>query len=132
MGKLKQLFESSYGNNIVVKGIKYIPILSTILLTVHVGFLLLGIEEIYTEWLSVLLLVLLVLLMVLLSVRFNFCVLHKLLILYMTIMTCCVCVQRLDGFGDALNSFRIVLFAIGAALSGIAIYKINEDGCGEQ
>ena len=125
MKRCSRIWETS-GNTFVVKGINYVPLLSTILLTIHVGLLLVGIRGIVTEVASILLLVLLT---ILLSVRFNFCILHKLLILYMTIMTICVCIQRFNGFGVTLTSFRVLVFALGVVLSGLAIYKINEDGC---
>lgn len=128
--KLLKLFADLKGilksNHLIVLGIKYIPLVSTLLLTLHVAFLLMGLYEPITVGLSA---VLLVVLMVLLSIRFSFCWLHRAMIIYMAVMTLCICVQKYDGFGTLVTAVRLVLFAIGVGLAALAIFKKCDDEC---
>lgn len=129
---MKKLFaglkETLKSNRPIVLGIKFIPVISVMLLTLHVGLLLCGWHEVITVGLSA---VLLVTLLILLSIRFNFCMLHKALIAYMAVMTLCICIQRMDGFGQALTIFRTIMFMLGLILSYLAVKKFNDDDCGK-
>lgn len=111
------------GNRLVVLGIKYIPVICTILLTLHVAMLLMGVYEPFTAGVSVFLILVL---LVLLSFRFGFCKLHKAMIIYMVAMTVCVCIQKCDGFGRLLTLFRMIMFGIGCVLVALSFLK----GCG--
>lgn len=115
-------------NRPIVLGLKYIPVMSVVLLTIHTGLLLVGCHEILTVGLSA---ALLVLFMILLSIKFNFCLLHKAMIVYMALMTLCICLQRLDLFGESLTLFRVVMFAFGVVLAVLALTKGKDDGCCE-
>lgn len=134
MDKLKGLLDkvSSLlsGNKIVVLGIKYIPIICTILLTLHIGALLVGLHEPVTVAFAA---VLMVVLLVLLSIRFSFCRLHKALIIFMATVTLCICIQKYQAFGAVITAARLMMFAIGIGLVVLAICKIvKKDDCDGQ
>lgn len=115
-------------NRLIVLGIKYIPLLCTVLLVLREGLQLLGYYEPITAALAV---ILNVVLLILLSVRFSFCNLHKAMIIYMALMTLCICVQKYDVFGKALDIVRLSLFAIGVGLISLAIFKKCNNDCSE-
>lgn len=116
------------GNNLIVKGIKYIPVICTFLLSLHVFLLLMDVYEPVTVGISV---VLMVVLLILLSIRFGFCKLHKAMIVYMGVMTLCICIQKYDGFGILLRAIRIVMLVIGVVLLVLSALKCKNDECGE-
>lgn len=116
------------GNNLIVKGIKYIPVICTFLLSLHVFLLLMDVYEPVTVGISV---VLMVVLLILLSIRFGFCKLHKAMIIYMGVMTLCICIQKYDGFGIMLRAVRIVMLVIGVVLLVLSALKCKNDECGE-
>lgn len=124
-----KITESISCNRNIICGIKYIPVICALLLTLHVGLLLIGIQEAVTVGVAA---VLLVLLLVLLSIKFHFCILHKMLILYMAVCTLCICIQRMNGFEhQILKPVRLVLFALGIALLTWAAIKLKDDDCGK-
>ena len=116
------------GNNLIVKGIKYIPMICTFLLSLHVFLLLMDVYEPITVGISA---VLMVILLILLSIRFGFCKLHKAMIAYMGVMTLCICIQKYDGFGILLRAVRIVMLVIGVVLLVLSALKCKNDECGE-
>lgn len=117
-----------YGNKLLVKGIKYIPIICTFLLSLHIFLLLMDVYEPITVGISA---VLMVVLLILLSIRFGFCKLHKAMIIYMGVMTLCICIQKYEGFGLLLRAVRIVMLVIGVVLLVLSALKCNNDECGE-
>lgn len=116
------------GNNLIVKGIKYIPMICTFLLSLHVFLLLMDVYEPITVGISA---VLMVILLILLSIRFGFCKLHKAMIAYVGVMTLCICIQKYDGFGILLRAVRIVMLVIGVVLLVLSALKCKNDECGE-
>lgn len=128
-GLFSRIKEYLDGNQIIVLGIKYIPVICTALATVHLAFLLMHIYEPYSVSLAV---VLMLILLILLSIRFNFCCLHKAMILYMVLMAICICIRKADGFGKLLTVFRLGMFAIGIGLLSLAIFKKCGDDCDKQ
>lgn len=116
------------GNNLIVKGIKYIPMICTFLLSLHVFLLLMDVYEPITVGISA---VLMVILLILLSIRFGFCKLHKAMIVYMGVTTLCICIQKYDGFGILLRAVRIVMLVIGVVLLVLSALKCKNDECGE-
>lgn len=113
------------GNRLVVLGIKYIPLICTILLTLHLAMLLMGVYEPFTASLSVFLMLVL---LICLSFRFGFCKLHKAMIVYMAAMTICVCIQKCDGFGRLLTLIRMIMFGIGCVLVALSFLKGKSNG----
>lgn len=120
-----KLFEKLSENHNIVKGIKFIPIVSTMMLTVHIALLLLGISEIISVGISSFLLVVL---LVLLSIKFHFCILHKCLVAYLGLVNLCICIRKLDGFGVMLDGIRVLLLVSGIVLSIFTIKNICENG----
>lgn len=116
------------GSRVIVYGIKYIPLLCTLLTTIHIGLLVAGKYEPITVGAAA---ALMLLLLVLLSIRFKFCKLHKAMILYGVGLTACVCIQKLSGFGPFVTAFRVVMMAVGIGLLALALYKWRNDECGE-
>lgn len=116
------------GNKLIVKGIKYIPMICTFLLSLHVFLLLMDVYEPVTVGISA---VLMVVLLILLSIRFGFCRLHKAMIIYMGVMTLCICIQKYDGFGLLLRAVRIVMLVIGVVLLVLSALKCKNNECGE-
>lgn len=115
------------GNRLIVCGIKYIPVICTVLLTLHIALLLHGYYEVITVGVSAFLIVLL---LILLSIRFKFCALHKAMIVYMVLNTICICVKRMEGFdADFLFCLRIAMFAFGVALVVLGIKKLYDNDC---
>lgn len=126
--KLKDIFATLTSNRLVVLGIKYIPVCATILLTLHVGLLLLGVFDPVTIVLSALLLSVL---MLLLSIRFGFCALHKATVVYMILMTLCIGLQKLNVFGCTLIFFRIAMLIFGAVLIALLVNKLVRESDGK-
>ena len=127
LAKIKDFFAkakpSLQMNKAIVLGIRYIPIACVFLLTLHVMLLLFGVYEPISVGISVAL--------ILLSFRFHFCKLHRAMIIYMAIMTLCICIQRANLFGAALTVARVIMLIIGVALIIIAAFKLKDDECGE-
>ena len=127
--KLKNLLARISGNTFVVIGIKYIPLICTVLMTLHVGLLLAGIYEPITVALSA---ILILTLFILLSLRFNFCLLHKMMIMFLILSAACICLQKYDVFGGILGFVRVLLFGFGCAILGLAFIKWKDDECDKQ
>ncbi len=124
--KVKEAFVSGRA---ISHGIKFIPFAGVSLLTLHVIFLILGVHEAFTVSVSI---VLLVALLILMSVKFHYCALHKSLILYMSLVTGCICIQKVGGFGESLTGTRWVVLIVGVFLIALSFYKCKSDGCGKQ
>ena len=125
IAKIKAWFS---GNRPVVCAMKYIPVICTLLLSVHIAFLLVGWNEPVTVIISV---ALLLVLLVLLSFRFHFCKLHKAMICFMALMTLCILLQKYGVFGYTLIIFRVLMLVIGLVLGILAIIKAKDDECAE-
>ncbi|MBQ0073111.1 MAG: hypothetical protein KBT34_02830 [Prevotella sp.] len=102
------------GRCVTVKTLKFLPVVATLMSVVHVAFLLMGVNEVYTE-------IAVVCGGFYVVHRFShtlhFCVLHKLLTYYSYAMMCCVWWQRHGfGFGEYLEIARGVMFFVGLIL----------------
>lgn len=117
-----------HSSKLLVYGIKYIPPISVLLMTIHTALLICGIHEVITIGVSA---VLLVCLLILFSIKFRFCALHKALIAYMGVTTLCICLQGEDLLGCMLNPLRLIMLLIGIILSVIAFVKLKDDDCGQ-
>lgn len=126
--KLKNISAILKSNRFVVLGLKYIPVCITLLLTLHVALLLVGVFDPITVVLSAILLAILVLL---LSIRFGFCALHKATVVYMLLMTVCIGLQKYDLFGRTLMFFRIAMLIFGAVLIALLVNKLVREGDGK-
>ena len=114
------------GNKIIIYGIKYIPIACTILLTIHMALLLLGLNESITVGAAA---ILILCLLVLLSFKFNFCLLHKIMIAYIALSTTFICIWRMGGEFLMNTILRIIALIVGVALITMSVKKIKGDDC---
>lgn len=124
--KFAQGIKSISSTHSIIHGIKYIPVLCCILLTAHTAFLLAGIYEIFTVGLSAFLLLVL---LILLSIKFDFCALHKAMIIYAALSDVCICLKLLGVWGDALFACRVIMFCLGLLLVVLALVKMKNDEC---
>lgn len=100
-------------DKLCIIALKYVPIMGTILMTLHVAALLLGYKLFIFE-LSVLTIV--TLMVMLWSKVFKFCLIHRLSSLYtITVLWCCY-IERYIGFGKHLQILRVIFLYIGIIL----------------
>lgn len=129
MKRWKEMLESFRNaltmNWLIAKGIKYIPLVCAALLCAHVAVLLCGETETVSVCIATALMLVLI---VLLSIKFKFCLLHKLLIIFVVAMIACVGVQKSEGFGLSLTIARVVTLVCGIALISKATVKGIDDG----
>lgn len=102
------------GRCVTVKTLKFLPVVATLMSVIHVAFLLMGVNEVYTE-------IVVVCGGFYVVHRFShtlhFCVLHKLLTYYSYTMMCCVWWQRHGlGFGEYLEVARGTMLFVGLIL----------------
>lgn len=113
---------NSASKGLFVQYFKWISPICTLILAIHVGFLLVGITLPFTECLvdSSLLGGLL---MVISSTLFDMCRLHKAGVWYTIATTACIEFQRWVGFGVMLTPMRWIMFIIGVILIILFILK---------
>jgi len=114
----------------LVWAMKYIPVIGTIVYTIHAGLLLMGQNMLLAEFLVIVLNVSVLVWM--LSTEFHFCLLHKCLIGYVTLFNVCILLQRLDLFGAFLVPARWIMFVLGIILMiwlFIRFKNFKEDEC---
>lgn len=95
--------------------LKFLPAVGTVTMTIHIGLLLMGIDLYIAEFLAGAS-VGMTLLLFSLSLEFDFCNLHKVLIVYNALTSLCTFLRRMDVFGPTLTPARWVMFSIGAVL----------------
>lgn len=101
---------------------KYLPPIGTLLLTIHIGFLLLGYKIPITQFIidssflggS---------LLIASSILFDMCKLHKYCIGYIIIVTLLIDLHKIIGFGILLTPLRWVAFIIGIVLVILLLIK---------
>lgn len=108
----------------LVWAMKYIPVIGTIVYTLHVGLLLLGYDLHLAEYL-VGFSVDVTILLFLLSNEFDFCLLHKCLIGYVTLVDVCILLRRCGLFDKCLYPLRVIVFIMGLALIAWLICKFK-------
>lgn len=128
--KIKSWFAIKIGNRPVVYGIKYLPVICTGLASLHIGLGLMGIRESILLGLAVALLAILV---ILLSIRFKFCMLHKMMLVFLCLMIACVGIDSKGNIGPVLSWMRLIVFALGVCLVVLSVLKHKgEDECDKQ
>lgn len=109
----------------MVKVMRQLPCVLTMGCVIHIAFLLFGVTLPVFEYVAV---IFFDYMMYLLSREFEFCLLHKLQILYVALIFTCIFLQKWDIFGEALNAFRWLFFILGLALLAVTAYKKNCNG----
>ena len=105
--------------------IKYIPIVMFLIMWIHTGLLIAGVNGPCADIIagSAIIPSLLILAV---SRLFRFCWLHKLFTMYSLSVDLCINYERLIGFGLLLQPIRSLLFIIGTFLFILLIVKFNK------
>ena len=107
---------------------KYLPVIGTVIMTVHCGLLLHGISLRAVEFL-VSFPMSSMLMFFLLSKQFHFCILHKCLIGYVSVMEICIFLQYRNVWGPLLIPARWTMFIIGCMLIVCCVAKRWRGNC---
>ena len=105
--------------------IKYIPIIMFLIMWLHTGLLILGINGPCADTIAGSAIIPSILIFSM-SHLFKFCYIHKLLTIYSLAVDLCINFQRYIGFGCTLNIFRVIMFIIGTILFFLLLVKFNK------
>lgn len=105
--------------------IKYIPIIMFLIMWIHTGLLMFGINGAIADTVAGCAVIPSILIFSMSHV-FKFCYIHKLLTIYSLTTDLCINFQRYIGFGCLAEGFRITMFAIGAILFLLLLLKFNQ------
>lgn len=105
--------------------LKYIPVLMFVIMLMHTGFLIFGLNGPCADTIAGSAVISSILILAI-SNMFKFCYLHKLLTLYSLSVDLCMNFQRYIGFGIYLNFARYIMFIFGIIILCILIFKFNK------
>ena len=105
--------------------IKYIPILMFLIMWLHTGLLILGIDGPCADVIAGSAIIPSILIFSM-SKLFKFCYIHKLLTIYALAVDLCINFQRLIGFGYLVGELRILMFIIGTILFFLLLLKFKK------
>lgn len=105
--------------------LKYIPILMFVIMLMHTGFLIFGLNGPCADTIAGSAVIPSILILAI-SNMFKFCYLHKLLTLYSLSIDLCMNFQRYIGFGIYLHFVRYIMFIFGIIILCILIFKFNK------
>lgn len=105
--------------------IKYIPIIMFLIMWIHTGLLILGIDGPCADTIAGSAIIPSILIFSM-SHIFKFCYIHKLLTIYSLVVDLCINFQRYIGFGYTLNIFRIIMFILGTILFFLLLFKFKK------
>ena len=105
--------------------IKYIPIIMFLIMWIHTGLLILGINGPCADTIAGSAIIPSILIFSM-SNLFKFCYIHKLLTIYALAVDLCINFQRLIGFGCLIEEFRILMFIIGTILFFLLLLKFKK------
>lgn len=105
--------------------LKYIPVLMFMIMLIHTGFLVFGMNGPCADTIAGSAVIPSILILAI-SNMFKFCYLHKLLTLYSLSVDLCMNFQRYIGFGIYLNFARYIMFIFGIIILCILIFKFNK------
>ena len=105
--------------------IKYIPIIMFLIMWIHTGLLILGIDGPCADTIAGSAIIPSILIFSM-SHLFKFCYIHKLLTIYSLAVDLCINFQRYVGFGYTLNIFRIIMFILGIILFFLLLFKFKK------
>ena len=108
-----------------ILAIKYIPIIMFLIMWIHTGLLILGINGPYADTIAGSAIIPSILIFSM-SHIFKFCYIHKLLTVYSLAIDLCINFQRYIGFGGMAEEFRILMFIIGTILFFLLLFKFNK------
>lgn len=105
--------------------IKYIPIVMFLIMWIHTGLLIVGVNGPCADTIAGSAIIPSLLILAI-SKLFRFCWLHKLFTMYSLSVDLCINYERLIGFGILLQPIRSLLFIIGTFLLILLIVKFNK------
>ena len=105
--------------------IKYIPILMFLIMWLHTGLLIFGINGPCADTIAGSAIIPSILICSM-SHIFKFCYIHKLLTVYSLAVHLCINFQRYIGFGYTLNIFRIIIFILDTILFFLLLLKFKK------
>lgn len=109
--------------------LKYAPFIAGILMWVHVILRICGVSLLVAENLVGLPIIPCIICCVW-SYAFNFCLLHRIFIIYTSLVTYCINLNAdIVGFGNMLGLVRWLLFGIGLILIILFIFKQYKNKC---
>ena len=107
-----------------VLAIKYIPIIMFLIMWIHTGLLIFGINGPCADVIAGSAIIPSILIFSM-SNLFKFCYIHKLLTIYALAVDLCINFHRLIGFGYLVEEFRILMFIIGTILFFLLLLKCD-------
>ena len=108
-----------------ILAIKYIPIIMFLIMWIHTGLLIFGINGPCADTIAGSAIIPSILIFSM-SHLFKFCYIHKLLTVYSLAVDLCINFHRLIGFGYTLNIFRIIMFILGTILFFLLLFKFKK------
>ena len=105
--------------------IKYIPVIMFLIMWIHTGLLILGINGPCADTIAGSAIIPSILIFSM-SNLFKFCYIHKLLTIYALAVDLCINFQRLIGFGSLVEEFRMLIFIIGTILFFLLLLKFKK------
>ena len=108
-----------------ILAIKYIPIIMFLIMWIHTGLLILGIDRPCSDVIAGSTIIPSILIFSM-SNLFKFCYIHKLLTIYALAVDLCINFQRLIGFGYLVEELRILMFIIGTILFFLLLLKFKK------
>ena len=105
--------------------LKYIPVLMFVIMLMHTGFLIFGLNGPCADTIAGSAVIPSILILAI-SNMFKFCYLHKLLTLYSLSIDLYMNFQRYIGFGIYLHFVRYIMFIFGIIILCILIFKFNK------
>ena len=108
-----------------ILAIKYIPIIMFLIIWIHTGLLILGINGPCADTIAGSAIIPSILIFSM-SNLFKFCYIHKLLTIYALVVNLCINFHRLVGFGYLVEEFRILMFIIGTILFFLLLLKFKK------
>ena len=105
--------------------IKYIPIIMFLIMWIHTGLLIFGINGPCADTIAGSAIIPSILIFSM-SNLFKFCYIHKLLTIYALAVDLCINFHRLIGFGSLAEEFRILMFIIGTILFFLLLLKFKK------
>ena len=105
-----------------ILAIKYIPIIMFLIMWIHTGLLILGINGPCADTIAGSAIIPSILIFSMYHI-FKFCYIHKLLTVYSLAIDLCINFQRYIGFGYIIEEIRIIMFIIGTILFFLLLFK---------
>lgn len=105
--------------------IKYIPIIMFLIMWIHTGLLILGINGPCADTIAGSAIIPSILIFSM-SHLFKFCYIHKLLTIYSLAVDLCINFQRYIGFRNIIEEMRFIMFILGTILFFLLLFKFKK------